>query len=49
MSAEDVPEISPERAAAQYLAGQEAALQSCSPAAEPDTAPTQSGDDTTAR
>ncbi|MFC8658474.1 hypothetical protein ACFUCT_25205 [Streptomyces parvus] len=45
MSAEDVPEISPERAAAQYLAGQEAALQSCSP----DTAPTQSGDDTTAR
>ncbi|GGZ53107.1 hypothetical protein [Streptomyces rubiginosohelvolus] len=46
MSAEDVPEISPERAAAQYLAGQEAALQSCSPAAEPDTA-SQSSDDTT--
>ncbi|MFE3400767.1 hypothetical protein [Streptomyces anulatus] len=46
MSADDVPEISPELAAAQYLARQEAALHNPS-AAEPGTAPTQ-GDDTSA-
>ncbi|MEV6074941.1 hypothetical protein AB0L80_07520 [Streptomyces sp. NPDC052069] len=32
MAADDIPEISPDRAAAQYLAGQEAALQSREPA-----------------
>ncbi|MEU8671397.1 hypothetical protein AB0C71_31435 [Streptomyces anulatus] len=47
MSADDVPEISPELAAAQYLARQEMALQNPSSAAEPGTAPTQ-GDDPSA-
>ncbi|MGW5928058.1 hypothetical protein ACWF2L_17680 [Streptomyces anulatus] len=54
MAAEEIPEVSPELAAARYLARQEVALQNPSSTAEtrtkPDTAPTQ-GDDasTTAR
>ncbi|MFJ9889822.1 hypothetical protein ACIQRW_28760 [Streptomyces sp. NPDC091287] len=43
MAAEEIPEVSPELAAARYLARQEVALQNPS-TAEPDTAPTQ-GDD----
>ncbi|MCX4504306.1 hypothetical protein [Streptomyces anulatus] len=50
MAAKEIPEVSPELAAARYLARQEVALQNPSTAetrTEPDTAPTQ-GDDTSA-
>ncbi|MFI2358167.1 hypothetical protein OG582_11875 [Streptomyces anulatus] len=53
MAAEEIPEVSPELAAARYLARQEVALQSPSTAetrTEPDIAPTRGGDaSTTAR
>ncbi|MEU5284144.1 hypothetical protein AB0G97_09005 [Streptomyces sp. NPDC020755] len=47
MAADEIPEVSPQLAAARYLARQEVALQYPSTAetrTEPDTAPTQGND-----